>query len=487
MPQGQTLAQKVRSKYPGVYDDLSDTDLESKVKAKFPGVYDDIPTSAPTASQPTAPTQGGGLLESAVNFGKGVVKAPLAIAETAGKLVHMIPGVSTAVDALYGTPGLSEASFRQADEDLKPKTGAETAGRIVGDIATAWVPAGAVTRGAKMAAAAAPRFTAPLARGAVEAAGAGAIAAAQGYDPTAAAVTGGLLGTGAGAARTLASKLKKGGEASMIAALGPAGRGSGPSGTNQVEMAKKVAPELLKRGFKATSHEDALSKIGDAVTKASDEIDRVMTSLPAGTRVRTKPIIEALNAVQAQGKVRGVAVGTGKIAEDVIGSVVRDLKKIGPSMTPDDAVRFRRMIGPLAKWSNLVGPAENVKAEAYKDIYNGIRTAIEDLDPAIHGANKEMSFWLNVRDLIERSSRRPQPPSSGTSGAILGGMAGVGSGALGTLGIAAIGRQMQRIMRSPGWRFVSANVKDDLADAIMKGDMGRFNQLAATVASQAGE
>ena len=31
-----TLAQRIRAKYPGVYDDLSDTDLEAKVDAKKP-------------------------------------------------------------------------------------------------------------------------------------------------------------------------------------------------------------------------------------------------------------------------------------------------------------------------------------------------------------------------------------------------------------------------------------------------------------------
>ena len=51
-----TLAQKIRAKFPGTYDDLSDQDLEAKVTAKFPGVYDDIPrTGASAAQQSSAP------------------------------------------------------------------------------------------------------------------------------------------------------------------------------------------------------------------------------------------------------------------------------------------------------------------------------------------------------------------------------------------------------------------------------------------------
>lgn len=38
-----TLAQRIKAKYPGQYDDLPDAELEAKVIAKYPGVYDDVP------------------------------------------------------------------------------------------------------------------------------------------------------------------------------------------------------------------------------------------------------------------------------------------------------------------------------------------------------------------------------------------------------------------------------------------------------------
>jgi|SRR5579864_1103187 len=47
-PQTSTLAQAIRSKYPGSYDDLSDSDLEEKILAKYPQ-YSDMPRSAPNA------------------------------------------------------------------------------------------------------------------------------------------------------------------------------------------------------------------------------------------------------------------------------------------------------------------------------------------------------------------------------------------------------------------------------------------------------
>lgn len=54
----ETLAARVRAKYPGAYDDLSDTQLEAAVTAKYPGVYDDIPK---TTTQPPMATPGVGI------------------------------------------------------------------------------------------------------------------------------------------------------------------------------------------------------------------------------------------------------------------------------------------------------------------------------------------------------------------------------------------------------------------------------------------
>jgi hypothetical protein len=75
----KTLAQKVRAKYPGVYDDMDDVDLDQKIRSKFPGVYDDVPDS-----------------------GKGIVDSFL------GKGVDMLSGmaqrVAPAAKAAFGSP-----------------------------------------------------------------------------------------------------------------------------------------------------------------------------------------------------------------------------------------------------------------------------------------------------------------------------------------------------------------------------------------------
>lgn len=42
----KTLAQRIKEKYPGQYDDMADADLEASVLTKHPGVYDDLPRTS---------------------------------------------------------------------------------------------------------------------------------------------------------------------------------------------------------------------------------------------------------------------------------------------------------------------------------------------------------------------------------------------------------------------------------------------------------
>lgn len=78
--QSQTLAQMIRAKFPGQYDDMADADLESKVLAKYPE-YGDLPRSTSSLQTsglvgPSGPTSIGpqpastGMLNDAENWFK---------------------------------------------------------------------------------------------------------------------------------------------------------------------------------------------------------------------------------------------------------------------------------------------------------------------------------------------------------------------------------------------------------------------------------
>jgi len=77
----QTLAQRIKAKYPGEYDDIPDAELEKKIKTKFPGEYDDLPSTPEGKSH-------GWLADTAWNIGKGAVNK---VGEMAKGMYESIP------------------------------------------------------------------------------------------------------------------------------------------------------------------------------------------------------------------------------------------------------------------------------------------------------------------------------------------------------------------------------------------------------------
>jgi hypothetical protein len=113
----ETLAQKIRAKFPGVYDQLDDRTLEQKVTEKYPGVYDAVPRTPPASWGETAG-------DVVTGFGKGAARTALML----GGVVHQIPGVSAAVDAMAGTPGLSQNAFEVGNREMASRNTAQTVG-----------------------------------------------------------------------------------------------------------------------------------------------------------------------------------------------------------------------------------------------------------------------------------------------------------------------------------------------------------------------
>src|SRR5678816_4247307 len=82
-----TLAQKIKAKYPGTYDDIPDAELESKIIAKYPGVYDDIPRTQAT---------GGAMNFATVNGQRVPVDdGPLDFVAGAAHALNPVPAIST--------------------------------------------------------------------------------------------------------------------------------------------------------------------------------------------------------------------------------------------------------------------------------------------------------------------------------------------------------------------------------------------------------
>lgn len=106
----QTLAQTVRAKYPGQYDDLSDSELEAKIDAKYPGAYNDLPRSGKAPSGPLR-------IEAGMTGGAGGEQpkpgAGARFAEGVWKNVNPVNIVSGIAGAIMHPPTTMKAAWDQ--------------------------------------------------------------------------------------------------------------------------------------------------------------------------------------------------------------------------------------------------------------------------------------------------------------------------------------------------------------------------------------
>jgi hypothetical protein len=140
------LANKVRAKYPGVYDDMDDAALESKVLAKYPQ-YGDLAKAAPSpAPQPSLGQRVvSDVKQGFKDFGDTVVGAGKGLAQSAYSTAKLIPPVQ-AVDRFTN---VLKPADEAVDKATTPTTGRQKVGYWGETAAEFLVPGGA---GAKAAA-----------------------------------------------------------------------------------------------------------------------------------------------------------------------------------------------------------------------------------------------------------------------------------------------------------------------------------------------
>lgn len=99
--------------------------------------------------KPQSWTWGDTAKDVAIGAAKGAGDTVLGL----GQLVHQIPGVTQAVDALYGVPGLSDQAFQTYDKELEATNTPQLLGKGLEMVAEAAIP---VTKGTQAVKAALP-------------------------------------------------------------------------------------------------------------------------------------------------------------------------------------------------------------------------------------------------------------------------------------------------------------------------------------------
>lgn len=435
----------------------------------------------------------------------GILKGAGHTTETLGKLVHKLPGVTRAADAVFGD-GASASGFAAADEATKPEGLAQKVGFGAEQTAEFLAPAGAAERGAAtIAASVGPAFSntprivqtaARLApRAATEAAASGSVATAQGHNPTAAALIGAsapVVGEAIGAA---VPALKAAAEKQVVQALGP-------TKERFKAMAERIAPEMLRRGIRG-SREALAERAGAAADAAGQEIDAALQQF-GSRQVGVQPVSDAIEKAKDAFRATNAA---GQVVEFEPRAIKQldKLKTVVDALGPD--ARVDQLVAVRRAWDKVVSdaggyahrapggigvPLKDIsEASTKREATTAIRQLLDTEVPELTTLNKEYSFWKNLDDVVTQTMQRKAPQGEGLS-AVVKEAAGqaVGSAATGgNLGAAfALGKLAKTanaIFTSPRWKLASAQTKDALADAIVSNVPGKIAAVLARISAGA--
>lgn len=431
----------------------------------------------------------------------GAVKGAGQTATNLGRLVHKIPLVSAATDALYGMPkGASDQAFTIADRVLAPTNTAQRIGKGAEQIAEVLAPGKAITSaGTGLAARLAPRL-APvvgdtaanlLPRAAVEAAGGAGMAEAQGGDP----LVGGALGAAAAivpglATSQTAATLREQAEKKVVQALGP-------TKERFKAMANRLSPQILQRGL-GGSRKALQERAAGMVEQVGTQIDDALQQFGAQSS-GTAPVTAALEAAKDAFRTTNAA---GKVVEfeprairqlDRLQQVITDL---GPDATVDQLVAIRRawdkVVDQAGGFAHRAGGAIGVplkdqsEAWAKREGAGAIRSLLATDVPELAAVNKEFAFWKSLDSVLTQTLQRTeaQGPGLGRQVAEAAGAAAASSHGLGPAVLAGkVGKMANAVFTSPRWRFVDAKLRNALADAIMSGSAGQTTSVLTRIAA----
>lgn len=492
----ETLAQKIKAKYPGVYDDIPDAELESKVLAKYPGVYDDLPRTAgqvqprppaPPAGPETPRTWGDTASDLAIGAGKGLANTVTGLGEMAYRYVPGVQQVSDAVQrAAFGDVIPGDQLINSAQQTLlAPSNTAQQVGFTGEQIGEFFIPA------AKAGALAKVPGLARVAPRVAQAGQAALLTGAQGGSGTEAGVSGALAAAfpAAGAARRTGQRLQQGAEKNIAQALGATTR-------DLKKDAMAIAPEMIRRGVRGSRERmrelaaDQVQAVGARIGQAVDNAAQAGQTL-SGSVIRGNIQLakDALSERMANGRLK-IVPGYEQVAQqlDALDDYVRQL----PADIPFDlAHRLKQRWDSVVDAAGLFGTkgiasaadksrasAFEKGADAFRDLLNNGSTTLADL-------NREFGFWKKLSKVSEATALRTQAQTGGLMAAM-----GAASGAAGGLGLgdsvgeklgsaAALGlagRNIVKLIQSPAWRTtVTAPMKQKLADALASGSAERVS------------
>jgi hypothetical protein len=248
-------------------------------------------------------------------------------------------------------------------------------------------------------------------------------------------------------------------------------------------LTKKVVPELLEKGVTAKNLEGLASKATTGVETSGELIGSFIDNLPDTAKMKVKPVIEALQSSKAEYIVDGVNLEPG------ITKTADELSKTIAQFGNEISTKSLRAVGQvwdkiIAKGGGFAGKTlkEGGELDLKKMATNAIRDELAKEYPDLAKLKAEYTLWKNVEKITTETLQRKSTQGRGLS-QIITTVAGGATGASQGEGItervknAAIGALIGKYastFNAPGYKMLSANTKNKLADIIASGDIKKI-------------
>jgi hypothetical protein len=291
-----------------------------------------------------------------------------------------------------------------------------------------------------------------------------------------------LLGKGVDAAvKPLAPMLEKSAVTQYKKALAP---------TKQANkyLAQKITPELLQRGVSGSLEgikeqaQSALDEVGPQIDAAIHDPVRqqLYKAIPQAKQLAIQPVVDALEKYKQEGTVDGVMVDPDLVER---ATQLQDIvQEFGPDISYESLNRVRRIWdAKVVRAGGYVGKslADGSMMDAMREGANAIRSELAKDRPDIAKLNKEYSFWSNVQQVAGDTLQR----RNGQEGALMPKLAGIGGAATGHTPMGVAMYALGRVIQSPRWRTISAITKNQIANAIARGDASGLTKLVGSGAT----
>jgi hypothetical protein len=367
----------------------------------------------------------------------GAMKGAGNTAMNLGGLMHQIPGVSGAVDTLYGTPGVSQAAFAPDSpirQDLKPQTHGEAVGMGAEQVGEFLIPSAQASKVATTVASHLPKAAQVLPHMAAQGVAGASVAGAQGGDPLTAGITSAIAPAvvkgAVGAARFLGSKAEPLVRAAIKPTVTAMRQVAGGSQKGLDQKASQLVKFIIEN--KVTTPEKAQAIFDDA----ERELQRLLTSRnpPTDAAMRAQRYLEALerSANKQALPASDVAAVRNAMAELLDGPMGKDVVKmipmphptlIDPSgkpfqvLTPHTSRALRPDVPAVeamtsARTSSKFqtrkqwGEQKGIDTEAAKTVERGQRDAVKAAIPEARPLLKKESQAIQSRDVLDRMAFR---------------------------------------------------------------------------------